>query len=140
MVRSAAALLVGLATMGSAAAAQLAVHVEGADPAGGIVLVGICSGSLDFGSCGYSQRIQPPSGEFRVLFQNLPEGTYAIAAFQDTNGNNALDRAPNGLPLEPYAFSNGTGRTAPPSFEAARIAVTGDTLARIRLMRSPLAR
>jgi uncharacterized protein (DUF2141 family) len=75
-----------------------------------------------------------------VVFADLPEGTYAIAAFQDLNGNRNLDRDPRGLPQEPYGFSNGTGRTAPPSFEAARIVVRGEVLARVRLARSPFAR
>ncbi|MEE1657773.1 DUF2141 domain-containing protein [Microvirga sp. CF3062] len=121
-------------------AAPLTVQVEGADPGQGPVLVGICSGSLDFGSCRYSQNVQPPAAEFQVLFQDVPDGSYAIAVFQDTNGNNNLDRNSRGLPLEPYGFSNGTGRTAPPSFEAARITVTGSTLTRVRIARSPLVR
>ena len=61
------------------------------------------------------------------MFPEVAEGSYAIAVFQDLNGNNSLDRDPKGLPQEPYGFSNGTGRTAPPSFEAARITVTGPT-------------
>jgi len=125
---------------GGAEAAQLAVQVEGASPGQGPVLIGICSGSLDLGSCAYSQSVQPPAIEFTVMFPDLPEGSYAVAAFQDTNGNTTLDRDPNGLPREPYAFSNGTGRTAPPSFEAARISVRGNAVARLRLARSPLAR
>jgi uncharacterized protein (DUF2141 family) len=121
-------------------AAPLTVQVEGANPGQGPVLVGICSGSLDFGSCRYSQNVQPPAAEFQVLFPDVLEGSYAIAVFQDTNGNNNLDRDQRGLPLEPYGFSNGTGRTAPPSFEAARISVAGPTLTRVRIARSPLAR
>ncbi|MBB3019401.1 uncharacterized protein (DUF2141 family) [Microvirga lupini] len=121
-------------------AAPLTVRVEGAAPGQGPVLVGICSGSLDFGSCRYSQNVQPPAAEFQVLFPDVPDGSYAVAVFQDTNGNSNLDRDQRGLPLEPYGFSNGTGRTAPPSFEAARIAVSGPTLTRVRIARSPLAR
>jgi uncharacterized protein (DUF2141 family) len=125
---------------GVAEAAPLTVQVEGAIPGQGPVLVGICSGSLDFASCRYSQSVQPPAAEFRVVFPDVPEGSYAVAVFQDTNGNTSLDRDTRGLPLEPYGFSNGTGRTAPPSFEAARISVMGSTLTRVRIARSPLAR
>ena len=140
MVRLIAGMLAATAVAGSAAAAQLTVKVEGADPRQGPVLIGICTGSLDLGSCGYNQTIQQPPGDFSVVFRELPEGSYAVAAFQDTNGNNNLDRDPNGLPREPYGFSNGTGRTAPPSFEAARVTVQGNVVARVRLARSPLAR
>jgi len=140
MLRPTIGMIAVLMLMNGAEAAPLTVQVEGATPGQGPVLVGICSGSLDFGSCRYSQTVQPPAAEFQVVFPNVPEGAYAIAVFQDMNGNNSLDRDQRGLPLEPYGFSNGTGRTAPPSFEAARISVTGSTLARVRIARSPLAR
>ncbi len=140
MHRLIAGVLAMLAVAETAAAAQLTVQVEGADPQQGPVLIGICTGSLDLGSCGYNQTVQPPAGSFSVVFPALPEGSYAVAVFQDTNGNNNLDRDPNGLPREPYGFSNGTGRTAPPSFEAARVLVRGNVVARVRLARSPLAR
>ena len=140
MLRSTIGMIAVLMLTGGAEAVPLTVQVEGANPGQGPVLVGICSGSLDFGSCRYSQNVQPPAAEFHVLFPDVPEGSYAIAVFQDTNGNNSLDRDQRGLPLEPYGFSNGTGRTAPPSFEAARISVTGSTLARVRIARSPLTR
>ncbi|MCC2653631.1 MAG: hypothetical protein K0R61_1889 [Microvirga sp.] len=140
MLRSTIGMIAILMLTYGVEAAPLTVQVEGANPGQGPVLVGICSGSLDFGSCRYSQNVQPPAAEFQVLFPDVLEGSYAIAVFQDTNGNNNLDRDQRGLPLEPYGFSNGTGRTAPPSFEAARISVAGPTLTRVRIARSPLAR
>jgi uncharacterized protein (DUF2141 family) len=140
MLRLATGILMMLAATGAAKAAQLTVQVEGASPGQGAVLVGVCSGSLDIASCGFSRSVQPPAGEFQIVFPDLPEGPYAVAAFQDTNGNTTLDRDPNGLPREPYAFSNGAGRMAPPSFEAARITVRGNVAVRIRLARSPFAR
>ena len=140
MLRSIIGMIAVVMLTGAAEAAPLTVQVEGATPGQGPVLIGICSGSLDFGSCRYSQNVQPPAAEFQVVFPDVPEGSYAIAVFQDTNGNSTLDRDPRGLPLEPYGFSNGTGRTAPPSFEAARITVSGSTLTRVRIGRSPLAR
>jgi uncharacterized protein (DUF2141 family) len=140
MFRSTIGVIAGLMLISGVEAAPLTVQVEGASPGQGPVLVGICSGSLDFSSCRYSQTVQPPAAEFQVVFPDIPEGSYAIAVFQDTNGNTSLDRDQRGLPLEPYGFSNGTGRTAPPSFEAARISVKGSTLTRVRIARSPMAR
>ena len=139
MLRSTVGMIAALMLTSGAEAAPLTVQVEGATPSQGPVLVGICSGSLDFSSCRYSQTVLPPA-EFQVVFPDIPEGSYAIAVFQDTNGNASLDRDSRGLPLEPYGFSNGTGRTAPPSFEAASITVTGSTVARVRIARSPMAR
>jgi uncharacterized protein (DUF2141 family) len=140
MLRPTIGMIAGLMLTSGLEAAPLTVQVEGASPGQGPVLVGICSGSLDFSSCRYSQTVQPPAAEFQVVFPDIAEGSYAIAVFQDTNGNTSLDRDQRGLPLEPYGFSNGTGRTAPPSFEAARISVTGSTLARVRIALSPLTR
>ena len=140
MLRATTGLLTALIIASAAEAAPLTVQVEGASPGQGAVLVGICSGSLDVASCRYSQSVQPPAAEFRVVFPEVAEGSYAVAVFQDLNGNNSLDRDPKGLPQEPYGFSNGTGRTAPPSFEAARINVAGPTTARVRIAKSPLVR
>jgi uncharacterized protein (DUF2141 family) len=140
MLRTNTGMLAALLIASGAEAAPLTVQVEGARPGQGAVLVGICSGSLDFSACRYSQTVQPAAEEFRVVFPEVAEGSYAIAVFQDTNGNTNLDRDSRGLPLEPYGFSNGTGRTAPPSFEAARITVSGSTLTKVRIARSPLAR
>jgi uncharacterized protein (DUF2141 family) len=42
----------------------------------------------------------------RHTFQTVPFGTYAVAVFQDLNGNGKLDCNLFGIPNEPYAFSN----------------------------------
>jgi uncharacterized protein (DUF2141 family) len=39
-------------------------------------------------------------------FAGLPPGNYAVAVFQDRNGNGDLDRNWLGIPREPYGFSN----------------------------------
>ncbi len=39
-------------------------------------------------------------------FKNLPFGDYAIAIYQDLNGNGKLDTGNFGIPSEPFAFSN----------------------------------
>ncbi len=41
-----------------------------------------------------------------VQLGRLPYGSYAIAVFQDLNGNGELDKNTLGIPAEPYAFSN----------------------------------
>jgi uncharacterized protein (DUF2141 family) len=63
--------------------------------------------------------------DLRVQFPSLPFGTYAVAAFQDRNGNGQLDRNMLGAPTEPWAVSN-DARPAlrSPNFEEARFAFT----------------
>ncbi|MBX7124074.1 MAG: DUF2141 domain-containing protein [Cyclobacteriaceae bacterium] len=41
-----------------------------------------------------------------IVFDQLPFGEYAIAIFQDENGNGDLDTGMLGIPSEPFAFSN----------------------------------
>ena len=57
----------------------------------------------------------------------LPNGTYAIGIFVDTNYNNEMDRNFFGVPKEQYGFSNDAkGSFGPPSFKEASFTVTGD--------------
>ncbi len=58
-------------------------------------------------------------------FDDLAPGRYAVAVFHDVNGNGELDRIPPGVPTEPYGFSNGVGRFAPPNFQRALVPVGG---------------
>jgi uncharacterized protein (DUF2141 family) len=50
----------------------------------------------------------PPGGKpsATLTISDLPFGTYAIAVFQDLNGNGKLDTGLMGIPKEPYCFSN----------------------------------
>ena len=62
MLRTITGMLAALLISSAAEAASLTVQVEGASPGQGAVMVGICSGSLDFGSCRYSQTVQLSGG------------------------------------------------------------------------------
>lgn len=56
--------------------------------------------------------------------EGLTYGTYAVAVYQDMNGNNELDKNRLGIPTEPYAFSNNPRvKWTSPTFEEAAIAV-----------------
>lgn len=50
--------------------------------------------------------VVPHDGRVRVTFADLPPGAYAVAAYQDVNGNQQLDRNWLGVPTEPYGFSH----------------------------------
>ena len=65
---------------------------------------------------------------------DLPNGTYAIGIFVDTNYNNKMDRNFFGVPKEQYGFSNDAkGSFGPPSFKDASFTVSGDTKLEINL-------
>ena len=57
----------------------------------------------------------------------LPDDTYAIGIFIDTNYNNKMDKNLFGVPKEQFGFSNNAkGNFGPPSFEDASFVVSSD--------------
>lgn len=56
----------------------------------------------------------------RVTFENLAYGSYAIAAYHDSNMDTQLNQGMLGIPTEGFAFSNDAPvRTGPASFQDA---------------------
>lgn len=68
-----------------------------------------------------------------VIFDNLPNGTYAIKLFHDENNNGVLDTNLIGIPREGYGFSNNGGAFGQPSFSDAKFTVEADTSISIHL-------
>ena len=67
--------------------------------------------------------------EARCDFEDIPAGTYAIAAIHDENRNGKLDVNWLGVPKEGYGFSNGAkGVVSAPSFSAASFPYDGQNL------------
>lgn len=48
-----------------------------------------------------------------AIFEHLDHGTYAIAAYQDVNANDKLDRDEYGRPTEPWALSGSQASMVP---------------------------
>ncbi len=137
-----APILAGLAALaalaGSARAASVEVIVEGAEPGAGDLYVTLCQGGLSEATCPIGRDAPPRGGRF--LFSDVPPGVWAVAAFQDENGNGRLDRTQLGIPLEPYGFSGSVGRRARPDFASASFSLSEPGAAvRVRLAR-PLPR
>lgn len=58
----------------------------------------------------------------------LEEGDYAVAAYQDENGNQKLDTNLFGVPQEAYGFSNqARPKFRAPTFEEAKIGLWGQS-------------
>lgn len=112
----------------------------GGEPAGALVKVsGVVVGRGDVWVRAFDSRREFPLGNFRsagfapgqaaaveVALPGLPSGRYALAAFQDFNGNGELDTNFMGVPQEPYGFSNYTVG-GPLSFEASGVVLNGST-------------
>ena len=61
------------------------------------------------------------NGAAKVVFEQLPYGSYAVSVFHDKNDNNELDMRFGFLPKEPTASSNqAPSRFGPPRWEDAK--------------------
>lgn len=73
---------------------------------------------LEFDKVFKAQSEPSEKGNTIIVFKDLPEGTYALAAFHDENDNDELDTNMLGIPKEPLGFSKGKMKTfGPPSFD-----------------------
>ena len=60
-------------------------------------------------------------GKCELQFEEIPFGAYAVAIYQDVNGNGKLDKGMFGIPDEPFAFSNNfRPKFGGPSFEKCK--------------------
>lgn len=65
------------------------------------------------------------NGKAKITFENLPEGTYALSVFHDSDNTGKLRTNAFGVPRDGYGFSNNaTGTFGPPSFDKASFKVT----------------
>ena len=63
---------------------------------------------------------------FIYTFENIPSGTYAVAIYHDSNGDEVLNRGAFGMPTEGYGFSNDAPATdGPPRYSDAVVLVAG---------------
>lgn len=80
-------------------------------------------------------KAEPKGNKSAELKVELPEGEYALAIFQDINGNGELDTNILGIPKEPYGFSkNYKPVFSAPKFRDCSIEVKQDTKVSIRLL------
>jgi uncharacterized protein (DUF2141 family) len=60
-----------------------------------------------------------------TVFENIPEGTYALSVFHDSQNTGKLRTNAFGIPRDGYGFSNNAmGTFGPPSFAKAAFKVT----------------
>lgn len=129
-------LLAGLLA-GGASAAGVDVTVEGIEPTPGTIYVALCQGGLSEAECRIGQDAPARAASQRFVFEDVAPGAYAVAAYQDANGNGRLDRTGLGLPLEPYGFSGEAVRGRRPDFAHARFVLREPGVRlRVRLARA----
>jgi uncharacterized protein (DUF2141 family) len=98
-------LIVSLSNITKTGKINVAVYREGGEFPDDKFIVKTQSGECKSGVCSFQ-------------FQDIPFGEYAIAIYQDENGNGKLDTGAFGVPTEPFAFSNNfKPRWGGPTFE-----------------------
>ncbi len=106
--------------------ASVVIKLRNIEHLQGTLLVALTSDSSQFANFNtregnLSQKIVVESSEQRFVFKNLIAGWYAIAVFQDLNGNDSLDTKRFKIPAEPFGFSNNAlAKFRPPWFKDAR--------------------
>lgn len=76
----------------------------------------------------YAKSASVEKGKSTVVFENVPQGNYAIICFHDENNNNLMDFEENGRPKESYGLSNNNMNFGPPEFESAKFEVKDNNL------------
>ncbi len=115
----------------SASAAEVKLTVDNIENGGGNIMVGFCSGIEEFSE-------EKPAKSLSFIFPakpgaitetvSVPEGSYAVIVYHDSNGDGTLNKGFMGKPLEKYGFSNNIfgpfGRK--PAFEKALVVIGGE--------------
>ena len=112
-------------------AADLTVRIEGVRSADGDIRVALHrrADGVDFpDSAGIMKAAMRPAAETgNLVFEGLPPGDYAVAAFHDEDRDGDLNTNLLGMPTEGYGFSNeARGIFGPPGFDAAAFTIKAD--------------
>ncbi len=119
-------LVAAAAATHASSAATLVIQVQDVRSDRGLIYAGVCATGFSDSDCPYKSREAASVGTVELRIPDVAPGDYAIAVFQDVNGNGRIDR-PFFIPTEPFGFSNDAGRGAPPRFEAAKVSVREPT-------------
>ena len=117
---------------------EIVVQVSNLVKGKGSINVALYNNEDDFTDVPYKtqiQSIQVGQSGASVTFTDIKPGTYAIALYQDVNGNGKIDTNFFGIPKEPYGFSNNYRPTVTsPSFEKSKFTVSkGKVVQRIKV-------
>ena len=109
---------------------KLSIHISGISKIKGSLFIAVFRATDDFPVFGkqFKGIVKEVEGKSQNYnFDNLPEGEYALAIYQDENRNKILDKNLLGIPTEIYGFSNNARRTfSAPSFQEAKFKLNKD--------------
>jgi uncharacterized protein (DUF2141 family) len=121
----AAAVAVGVVAAAGMMSARLEIDVHGVTPAGGTLVVGLYDEATFPATPIFTRSVPHLAGDMSVVFDRLPQGAYALKAFQDVNNDGRWEMG------EPKGISNNAAET---DFNAASVVLMpGVTKVRIAL-------
>ncbi len=110
---------------------QLTISIEGVESSKGTISIGLYNSADGFLKAEkiYKGLLETAKkGTTVATFEDVPNGTYALAVYHDENSNEELDSNLLGIPKEPLGFSKGKLKTfGPPNFEECAFKVDSDT-------------
>jgi len=117
---------------------DLTVEISGVTILKGEILVSVYNKESSFMKTDQAYgKVKVPANQelVRVKLKSVPAGEYAIAVFQDLNGNELLDVSEMKVPKEPFGFSNNPkGNKGPATYVQARFRMDGELTLRIELV------
>ena len=106
MRRAVLSLMLAVSSM---VASDISVEVTNIVRENGTIKIGLYKKAENFTSTSKfykNQTVEIKSNSVKLVFKNIPNGTYAISLFHDENENSKLDKNFLGIPTEGYGFSN----------------------------------
>ena len=105
------------------------VNISNLNSDKGKVFIAIYNSEKSFLGKGYKHIKAPVKNKScKVVFKDIPNGTYAISMFHDENGNNKMDTNFMGIPKEDYGCSNNAkGFMGPPKWEDAKFKINNES-------------
>jgi len=118
-----------------AVAADLTINISDVEKGKGHLMIGIYASQEDYksGKASFYTKVKALNGKEVAIFENLPNGEYAIKMYQDENDNNEMDFNMMGIPKEGYGFSNNVGMFGAPEYKEAKFVVKDNTAIEIDL-------
>ena len=114
------------------------VTITGIENTNGNVEIGLYNSKENFPIFGKEIQgaiVKPTKkGSLNYTFDNLPDGTYAIAVWHDEDGNQEMDTNLFGAPKENYGFSkNVFGTFGPPDFEDVSFRIENNKVVKLTI-------
>lgn len=128
-MKNIATIVVCLSALAAQAQSRLEVTVMNVKDTTGTIRVGIFKNEDTFLKDAIMGKVvKATKGEVFVVFEGVPDGTYAFSIIHDENKNGELDSNIIGIPKEGFGFSNDAmGTFGPPSFEKSAFALKSES-------------